>query len=395
MKYSKNSTPVMDKHSQHFPVRYLMRPQTRAERIKYHSVFWLGFIAFHLLYFVGAKEKLHFSAPWIASYGLYYLRFIPVYYLSVGIFSFLKEKYYGEVLIAGTLVSMVMLMHLANVSVYGLLDKVYNLESLSDAFLHFGSMYLAPVSQRSIQDWLLLLIYDVEETQLLFLPLGLKMAKYGIRQEIQRRDLITDNLKNEISNLRLQPAPHLILNTINAAYAEVQPVSEKAAEYLENLSSVLHFTLYETADELILLHKEWEALLDFIHLEAKRFEDRLKINISQKGTVPGDKLIPPLILFTLTENAFKHGVYPALAQCQVDVSLLIISNQLTFKIYNTKPGYKYVPRKSKEFGIGLENIRKRLNYYFSDNYQMIISENPDDYQIEIKIPLLDNKTKNS
>lgn len=376
----------MDKHSQHFPVRYLTRPQTAAERIKCHSFFWLGFIAFHLLYFWGAKEK---SPQWAASYGLYYLRFIPVYYLSVGVFNVLKERYYGLALITATLAAMVLLMHLANVGVYWILDKIYGLELLSSAFLHFGSMYLAPPGERNFHDWLLLGIYDVEETQLLFLPLGLKMAKYGIAQEIHKRDLINDNLKNELTTLRLQPAPHFILNTINAAYAELLPVSEKAAEYLEHLCSVLHFTLYETSKELILVDKEWEALLHFVNLEAKRFEDRLKISINQRGTVPKGKLVPTLILFTLTENAFKHGVYPSLEDCRVDVDLLVTDTELTFKISNSKPGYDYIPRKSKEFGIGLENIRKRLIYQFSNNYKLLISQNQEQFQVEINFPLLE------
>ncbi|TDE18046.1 sensor histidine kinase [Dyadobacter psychrotolerans] len=378
----------MDRHAKYFPLRYMLQPQTIRQRIKYHCVFWLIFILFHLLYFAGSKEKIQYEASWVISYGLYYLRFIPVYYLSAGIFNRLKEKYYGTSLMILTGFFMVLAMHAANVAVFSFLDWYYGLSTLSDAFQHFGAMYLKPAGQNQTGDWLMLLIYDVTETQLLFLPLGLKMIQYGFRQQIEKRDLLAEKLKNDLATLRAQPAPHFILNTLNSVLAELLPVSEKAALYLVSLTDVLRFTLYETTDELISLEREWQALLHFTDLEAKRFNDRLKVTVKQTGQIRPDQLIPTLVLFTLAENAFKHGVYPSIEDCWVDMELSVDTDRLRFKISNSKPVLFTKPGSQNAFGIGLDNIKKRLELSVKDDFSLTVNESQTHYSIELELPLM-------
>ncbi|WP_254412088.1 sensor histidine kinase [Dyadobacter diqingensis] len=378
----------MDRHAKYFPLRYMLQTQTIRQRIQYHTIFWLGFILFHLLYFAGSKEKIHYKASWVISYGLYYLRFIPVYYLAAGVFNRLKEKYYGTSLMILIGLFMVLAMHAANVIVFLLLDQRFGLNTLSDAFSHFGSMYLRSASQNQPGDWLMLLIYDVTETQLLFLPLGLKMIQYGLLQQIRVRDLLADKLKNDLATLRAQPAPHFILNTLNSVLAELLPVSEKASQYLVSLTDVLRFTLYKTADELILLKKEWQALLHFTDLEARRFDDRLKVRIKQKGKIPENKLVPTLVLFTLTENAFKHGVYNTIEECRIDIALDVCGDHILFSISNSKPQLYTRTGNRKASGIGLANIKKRLQLSAKNNYLLTVTENQLCYTIELNLPLI-------
>lgn len=378
----------MDRHAKHFPLRYMLQPQSLRQRMRYHAVFWLVFILFHLLYFTGSKEKIHYTGSWVISYGLYYLRFIPVYYLTAGIFNLLKEKYYGTSLIVLTGICMVLLMHAANVTVFFALEQYWGLHALSDAFRLFGSMYLTPASQNQPGDWLMLVMYDVTEMQLLFLPLGLKMTQYGFRQQIEKRDLLAGKLKNDLAMLRAQPAPHFILNTLNSVLAELLPVSEKASLYLVSLTDVLRFTLYETADELIPLEREWQALLHFTDLEARRFDDRLKVSVKQKGKIPPDRLVVTLVLFTLTENAFKHGVYPTIEDCWIDIELNVHADRLRFKISNSKPVLFTQPGSQKAFGIGLDNIRKRLELSVKHDFSLITKEDHQRYSLELELPLV-------
>jgi two-component system LytT family sensor kinase len=378
----------MDRHAQHFPLRYMLHPRKKLQRIKYHSLFWLAFLLFHLLYFAGSKGLIHYKASWVISYGLYYLRFIPVYYLTAGVFNRLKEKYYGINLMVLTGLFMVLVMHAANVAVFFFLQQLFEQSTLSDAFKHFGSLYLAPASENSLNDWVMLLIYDITETQLLFLPLGLKMTGYGVKQQIEKKDLLADKLKNDLAILRAQPAPHFILNTLNSVLAELLPVSEKAAEYLVSLTDVLRFTLYDTEGEMIALHREWQALLHFMDLEAKRFEDRLKIVIRQNGPIPTDKLVPTLVLFTLAENAFKHGVYPTIEECWVEVKLRVENDRLSFCITNSKPKFFATSGTHKRFGIGLDNIKKRLEPSVGSNFTLNVSETDGQFSIELSLPLI-------
>ncbi|MCF0055108.1 sensor histidine kinase [Dyadobacter sp. CY356] len=366
----------------------MLQSQTIIQRIKYHSVFWLAFIAFHLLYFAGSKEKIHYQASWVISYGVYYLRFIPVYYLAASIFNRLKEKYYGTSLMVLTGIIMILAMHAANVTVFFLLERCYGLNTLSEAFRHFGGLYLKFASQNQLGDWLMLLIYDVTETQLLFLPLGLKMIQYGFRQQIEKRDLLADKLKNDLVILRAQLAPHIILNTLHSVLAALLPVSEKASLYLVSLTDVLRFTLYETTDELIVLKREWQALLHFTDLEAKRFDDRLKVRIKQKGKIRSDKLVPALVLFTLTENAFKHGVYSTIEDCWVNIVLNVSADRLCFTISNSKPVLFTNPANKKDSGIGMKNIKKRLEISLNDNFSLNIIDSQQSYSVELEMPLI-------
>ncbi|MCE7044544.1 sensor histidine kinase [Dyadobacter sp. CY312] len=380
----------MDRHARHFPLRYILQPQTRARRIRYHIVFWLVFILFHLLYFVGSKERIGHSTSWVISYVIYYLRFIPVYYLAAAVFNCLKEKYYGTKLMMLTGMLMVLIMHAANVAVFYLLDKLFGLGSLSGTFQQFGNMYLLSASENGYEDWLMLLIYDVTEMQLLFLPLGLKMIQYGLKEQIEKKDLLAEKLKSELAILRTQPAPHFILNTLNSVLAELLDVSEKASEYLVSLTDVLRFTLYETVDELIDFEREWQALLHFTDLESKRFADRLKVSVKQNGQIPKGAKVPTLVVFTLTENAFKHGVYPTIEDCRVDIELSVNADHLTFRISNSKPALYFNADHQQRSGIGLDNIRKRLELRFKNRYSLQVCDHQQLYSIILKMAFAEN-----
>jgi len=376
----------MDRHARHFPLRYVLQPQTTARRIRYHGIFWLVFILFHLLYFVGSKEETGYSTSWVISYVIYYLRFVPVYYLAAAVFNCLKEKYYGSKLMMLTGMLMVLIMHAANVAVFYLLDKLFGLGSLSGTFQQFGDMYLLAAGDNSFGHWLMLLIYDVTEMQLLFLPLGLKMIQYGFKEQIEKKDLLAEKLKSDLAILRAQPAPHFILNTLNSVLSEFLDVSEKASWYLVSLTDVLRFTLYETAEELIAFEREWQALLHFTDLEAERFADRLTVSVKQDGQIPKGAKVPTLVVFTLTENAFKHGVYPTIEQCRVDIELSVNADQLTFKISNSKPALYFSANHQQRSGIGLDNIRKRLELRFRNQYSMQVMEDLQLYSVILKMP---------
>jgi two-component system LytT family sensor kinase len=377
----------MDRLTDFTAIRYLSGQQTTRQRLQYHAVFWAIFIAFHLLYFAASCEKILSSQHWAAAYGLYYLRFIPVFYLSVGIFSGLKRKYSESNLIVITIAGMVVIMHLLTAWVYYLLDYLYGLPQLSDAFKLFGAMYLQSPARNTISEWILLLVYDIQELQLLFLPLGLKMVKYGLRGEFAKRELQSEKLKNELHTLKSQSAPHFVLNAINAAYSQVQPVCNQSAEYLEDLGSVLHYALHETSDDLVLIYSEWQALLNYVRLESKRF-DNLTISINMEGNVHQHKFIPALMLFTLTENAFKHGVYPTSDPCQIDISLLITETELSYTIANSLSAQPYKPRQAKRAGIGLENIRKRLEHSFPNRHSFSVEKSAERFTAQVRIPIL-------
>jgi two-component system LytT family sensor kinase len=124
------------------------------------------------------------------------------------------------------------------------------------------------------------------------------------------------------------------------------------------------------------------------YCKSKRFDDRLKVSIHQDGHIPHQAYVPTLMLITLTENAFKHGVYQSQDECWIDIFLTVHEGKLTFTVSNSIDQPSTAWRHSGSSGIGLDNIRKRLDLYFPNNHQLEISENQSCYTVSISFPIM-------
>ncbi|MBE9462130.1 sensor histidine kinase [Dyadobacter subterraneus] len=376
----------MDKFSQDFAGRYLIERQSGRQRIANHLLFWLAFLAFHLAFFVPHYKDIDFNKVWIVSYSFYYFRFIPVFYLSTAVYLYLRRYISGGRLFVATLLSMAALMHLFTALVFNLLDQLYAVGNLSAGFKILQSVYGKPFWQRSGVEWLYF-IYDFQEIQVLFLPLGLKMIKLGVRAQLLSRDLKNQQLQNELVALRSQPSPHFILNALDAAYTEILPIKKSVAEYLENLIDVLQFSLRQSRNQWTSLHGEFEIVLSYVKLESRRFSNRLEVSVFQNGPLTEQQQIPTLVLLTLTENAFKHGVYPNYLSSHLQIELKTEPGWLSFKITNSIPTHPVNKKKERGSGIGLKNTRKRLEMYFPGNHSFEITKTKSDFSVHMRIPI--------
>ena len=128
------------------------------------------------------------------------------------------------------------------------------------------------------------------------------------------------------------------------------------------------------------LSKEMEFIRTYINLMQLRYTDKVTISVDLPTEVP-DKKIPPLMLISFVENAFKHGVsyqHPSFIYIKVDVG-----QKLTFVCQNSKAEK---PNQEKG-GMGLQNVRQRLHLLYDDNFTLNIQDNPETYQVELIIPL--------
>jgi len=352
----------------------------------YHIGFWAFFVGYHLMYFLPAFSGQVLDGKLGISYTVYYLRFIPIFYLSVHLFYRLERKFSGLSLLLLMLVVLFGSMHLITLAMYFSLDHLYSLSQLSPAFQAIGGLYLKPLSHRN--GWeRLFFVYDFQELQLLVLPVGIKMVQFGLRQQMQQARLEKEALRSELNILKSELEPHFVYNVINSAYAKILPISKDAAGYLEKLSQLLEYTLYETNEDWVPLSAEIRGLKRYLQLERLRHGRRLRIIWNHQGGSNAIHKIPTLLMVTLAENAIKHGVRSHSGKSTVRINIHVDMGQLRFSIENDLPFAANKPRKSSAHGLGLKNIQRRLDLLYPGRHEVQIAETAHNYAVTLSIPL--------
>ncbi|MEJ0079954.1 MAG: histidine kinase [Puia sp.] len=159
--------------------------------------------------------------------------------------------------------------------------------------------------------------------------------------------------------------------------------SEQTPEVILKLSHLMSYMLYESNEARVSLEKEVNYLQDYVDLEKLRFGQRLTIRFEIEGNMEG-VLIPPMILILFVENCFKHGLKDNIDQVRVDIELKIQSGYLFFSIKN--PVSAYIASTGVS-GIGLKNVRRRLDLLFQTNYELIITDDKQEYAVSLKMPV--------
>ncbi|MDA9774297.1 histidine kinase [Saprospiraceae bacterium] len=207
------------------------------------------------------------------------------------------------------------------------------------------------------------------------------------KSDIDRKELEYKTTQTELNFLRSQINPHFLFNTLNNLYALTLKKSNAAPETVLKLSEIMRYMLYECNERQVLLSKEINYLKNYIELEKLRLNDSFEIILKVEGDV-GTHKIAPLILTPFIENAFKHGINQQLDKGFIHISLKVIENHLNLAISNSKgsTGPKESPIK-KSGGIGLQNVKRRMEILYPSTHELVISDDIEHYNIELKIKL--------
>ena len=182
-----------------------------------------------------------------------------------------------------------------------------------------------------------------------------------------------ENLKTELSFLRSQVSPHFLFNVLNNLVAMARLKSDKLEPSIIKLSGLMRYMLYESDDQKVPLSREIEYVTSYIDLQRMRFGGDLRINLDIDST--GDyHLIEPMLLIPFIENAFKHGT-GMIQEPEIIIRLKMNADMLDFEVHN-KYGQETTETKDKTSGIGLSNVRRRLNLLYGKEYTLrIVKEN--------------------
>ena len=217
-------------------------------------------------------------------------------------------------------------------------------------------------------------------------------VKISIRQSYNKRrmeELEKENLNQQLQYLRYQINPHFFMNTLNNIHALVDIDPNEAKECILELSRLMRYILYEGSKPTIPLDNETEFLKQYISLMRIRYQGNVRIDAKLPENVPGVE-IPPLLLISFVENAFKHGVsYDE--DSYIEVNMEVRDDRLCFSCANSR----HESHQDEHKGIGMENVRKRLGLLYGDNYVMKVMSDDKKYEIFVEIPVKYEKPETS
>lgn len=213
----------------------------------------------------------------------------------------------------------------------------------------------------------------------LFITGLLHLARGWFRlQEIEK-----EKTRTELSSLHAQINPHFLFNSLNSIYSLSRKNSPLVPGKIVQLSDLLRHMIYECNTEYIPLEKEIEMIRNYIELQNLRTPDTEKISIVINGEMKG-KYIAPFIFLPFVENSFKHGLKSGAENAFVKITLTITWSDLQFEIVNSK-GDAPDLSETKYKGVGIANVRKRLNLLYSGNFDLEIKESEKTYIVNLKI----------
>lgn len=211
------------------------------------------------------------------------------------------------------------------------------------------------------------------------LMLALKLSMDWYDQQLAIQKITVEKLHAEVNFLRAQVNPHFLFNALNNLYALTLKKSTLAPDVVLKLSEMMEYMLYDSNDTKVLLAKEITYLNNYMELERLRFNDKAVISLNVTGELHGHE-IAPLLLLPLVENAFKHGLSKQTNEYWLKVDIALRATTLTVRVENSKP--LTVVRRSKG-GIGLVNLRKRLELLYPGRYQLALEDKKNSFQARL------------
>ncbi len=210
----------------------------------------------------------------------------------------------------------------------------------------------------------------------------IKLTREWYQNEKLKQEMENTSLKSELSFLKSQVNPHFLFNTLNGIYALAIKKSDETPTAIVKLSELMRYMLYESEKDLVLLDDEIEYLRNFIELQKLRLPKNASIVFNTGSNVTKGITIEPMLFIAFVENAFKHG--QDIDGVEISVELKVNESELILDVVNS---ISNSASKDHTSGIGLVNIRKRLDLLYGENYNLEQWVHDNYYNICLKLKL--------
>lgn len=184
--------------------------------------------------------------------------------------------------------------------------------------------------------------------------------------------------ENELKHLKMQIHPHFLFNTLNTMYGFALKKADETPEMILKLSNLLDYILYQVDKPLVFLKDEINHINDYLELEKLRFHDTLEVHLNVEN-IPENFQVAPMLLIPFVENSFKHGEIIN-GKLVISISVYMKENVLFFEIINSAKTNNEIAK-----GIGLVNIKKRLEMLYKEGFSLGIKNTNDQFEVNLSI----------
>jgi sensor histidine kinase YesM len=335
-------------------------------RIAWHLLYWLIVLVYYTLYFGHQGGYYWFTFQFViylmpvaigtTYFFNYYL--IPKFLFKKRIFYFILFSIY-TIIASFYLISLIIFPYLiinTDEINFVTLDK-----SLLDIYFLIAGMYTA-----------------------ILMAVLIKLLKLSYERQHLNLKLLEDKTSAELEMLKSQINPHFLFNTLNNIYTLALKKSDQTPEVVLKLSEMLDYLLYECNALKVPLKKEIQLIENYNYLQKIRFGHRLNIQFEKEGNIENCKLAPMLLL-PFIENSYKHGAGKERNASWIKMAITVNGQNIYFNILNNKAFNTNPKNANSSGGIGLNNVKKRLDLIYPERHELKISENQDTYSVNLLI----------
>ncbi|WP_459211904.1 sensor histidine kinase [Aquimarina rhabdastrellae] len=219
-----------------------------------------------------------------------------------------------------------------------------------------------------------------------FVSLSIGLQRHQIKLQKKFEELKRENVDNELKFLKSQINPHFLFNALNNIYSLTYSGNENAPDQILSLSDMLRFVLYDCKEDYIPLIKELSYIEHYIIFQQIKTTHEQNISYNIPETKDLQIKIAPMILIPFIENSFKHSLIEKDKTGFVNIKVHFEAKSLSFEIENSKPQMSRAHMLVGEGGIGLDNVKKRLNLIYPDKHKLSIQDQ-DTFKVILKIEL--------
>lgn len=336
------------------------------KRLAQHLLFWVVYLGFCVVFIFFGVYQIREAFFYETLPILFSLDVLMAYFnLYVLIPRFLAKGRYGlyGMLLVATLVFTAWLNTLLKILFAKTGSPIYNL--------------MAPYAFANIIGTLAERFYPLAITT------AIKISKDWLQNRRRLQESEKQTLEAELNFLKSQIQPHFFFNTLNNLYSLTLKKSDEAPGVVLKLSDLMSYMLYETNTAKVPLNKEINYLQNYIDLERLRFGKNIALQFIMDGETNGIQ-VPPLVLVLFVENGFKHGLRNADNTLELDILLRAEKDSLYFMVKNKTA---VNPTHKTAAGIGLKNVRRRLDLLYGNNYTLQETKEGDTYTVALKLPV--------
>lgn len=210
---------------------------------------------------------------------------------------------------------------------------------------------------------------------------AIKLMKQWYVKQQENEMLEKARMASELQVLKAQLHPHFLFNTLNNIYSYAMQDTQTAPGMILRLSDMLRYMLYECEQHQVCLAREVQLLKDYVALEQMRYGSRLEVHVHVEGNLQ-ERKIAPLLLLPFVENAFKHGASSTMGDVWMSIDIREDNGLLKLKVINGKP---HTSPETSEQGIGLRNVRQRLELLYPGKHLLNISDQEDSFVVKLSL----------